>query len=502
MGERSMKEDAGSRAPVIYGADPQQERDLRALHYQMFFLLERQFAGIRHNTQRANGQYGRTFGAFTPARYQFVTDTLQRIVDSLRTHAVVYELSDPAGRCGRSGDRFQYGYVLPETRTIFLCASEFFARPLSGNVSQPGNLFFLLALAIAGLDPTDKGRQGAFDLAASDPDAAIRAALNYTVNFELTPYHWAGNRQIEVPYSFPKSNSNPGLVSYERDGHLYAIYKGESSNDLYCAKYSRGGWFGNEKITISGASNPKSNYSPNVVDLEYKLYTVYKGESSTDLYFASYDGTVWSGNRTIREAYGRDLQSDFNPGMATYDKKVYIVYRRPGNAALHYSSFDGTGWAEEQEVRVNGIAVASDRNPRLVVYDDKIYMIFKGQGSNPNGVYYAYFDGTSWHGNETFVVSGNDEPVTTFDSPGVAVLDDILHIMLRPAGKTDFDLYEITFNRAAYSDRLFRLGFYPVSYNSEIVPKSDQSPNLAAYQGRLYMVYKGFDNTELYCSFQ
>jgi hypothetical protein len=148
---------------------------------------------------------------------------------------------------------------------------------------------------------------------------------------------WSGYTQIDRTGFTPASDRNPDLCAY--DGRLYLTYKGAGSDDLYTAYFDGETWHGNTKIpppilqhgirSISSralapnptnpvsVSGPESNFTPGTLVFNDKVYLVYKGAHSNELYTASFDnlkhvgeidrpvdGATWHGNTRIADQPG------------------------------------------------------------------------------------------------------------------------------------------------------------------------------------------------------
>jgi hypothetical protein len=218
---------------------------------------------------------------------------------------------------------------------------------------------------------------------------------------------------------------------------LYLIYKGESSDTLYTTYFDGTTWCGDVKISqevgktiqeVGGVSqevagiSPESNYNPGVAVYNNRLYLVYKGEDSNTLYTAYFDGNRWYGNAKISDQPGKiSPESNYNPGFAVYNNRLYLVYKGEGSNTLYTAYFDGTRWYGNEKIsdQPGKISPESDYNPGVAVYDNRLYLVYKGEGSNT--LYTAYFDGTKWYGNDKISDQpGGISPESNYN-PGVAV---------------------------------------------------------------------------------
>src|SRR4029077_4502033 len=132
-----------------------------------------------------------------------------------------------------------------------------------------------------------------------------------------------------------QSTVSPCLVPF--NGTLYLLYSSLEKN-ICAAWLHQDSWQGGREIKISGTSgNPTTDQGLNAVEFQQKLYIVYKSKDSEDLYTAYLepgeflvDGKPreWRDGRKIREQEGGiSPQSNYNPGIAVYKDKLYIVYK-------------------------------------------------------------------------------------------------------------------------------------------------------------------------------
>jgi hypothetical protein len=155
---------------------------------------------------------------------------------------------------------------------------------------------------------------------------------------------------------------------------LFAIYKGESSDDLYFLNFDLGTlqWSGNVKISSQpGPIEAKSNYSPSLAVFNDRLFMIYKSPNAYDFNYAFFDGTSWAGNSLISGQPGHIRpQSNSNPGIAVFNGRLFLVYRGPDSNDLNTAVFDGTTWSQNTQIfkQGGGVHPQSDINPSAVVY--------------------------------------------------------------------------------------------------------------------------------------
>jgi len=212
---------------------------------------------------------------------------------------------------------------------------------------------------------------------------------------------WYGDHKISsLPGGIsPQSDSSPSLVVFRN--LLYAVYKGNDTSDLYIAWFDGTRWYGDVRIAEQpGELSPQTDHGIDLVSFNNLLYLVYKGAHSNELYTAWFDGQTWSGNTRIRDQAGQlTPESNYNPGTAVFNGNLYLVYKGAHANELYTSWFDGHTWYGNTKVRdqAGTLAPESNYNPGVVVFNNRLYLIYKDAHSNT--LYSAHFDGTAWSGN-------------------------------------------------------------------------------------------------------
>jgi hypothetical protein len=243
---------------------------------------------------------------------------------------------------------------------------------------------------------------------------------------------WIDNVQIQNPDGTlltPKSDHSPALAL--GGNYLMMVYKAANSNDLCFAQMSvdkdqEQKWHLGETVSsyINGLVAPRSNVSPSAVVYRNKLYAIYKGESSDDLYFFNYDlGTLqWSGNVKISSQPGPiEPKSNYSPSLAVLNDRLYMIYKSPNADDLNYAFFDGTNWAGNSLIsgQPGGIRPESNSNPGIAVFNGLLYLIYRGPNSNDLNM--ATFDGTTWyHNTQIFKQGGGIHPQSDINPAAVA----------------------------------------------------------------------------------
>nr|MDJ0719621.1 hypothetical protein [Prochloraceae cyanobacterium] len=137
-----------------------------------------------------------------------------------------------------------------------------------------------------------------------------------------------------------------------------------------------------------------------------------KAGQSNDIYYASFDGTRWTGDIRI-DINGINPKTSSSPSSVVFNNKLYIVYKAGQSNDIYYASFDGTRWTGDIRIDINGINPKTSSSPSSVVFNSKLYIVYKAGQSND--IYYASFDGTRWTGDKKiYGIRTNDSPNISF----------------------------------------------------------------------------------------
>lgn len=245
-------------------------------------------------------------------------------------------------------------------------------------------------------------------MANRDPEKAIRNADNYPLFLESQFLHWEGDQCIVLN---PESNYAPGMVTFHDS--IYCFYKGKNSNTLYFLTYNGASWKKNEKIKDQpGVSfSPGTNTTPSPVVFHNCIYLFYKGDSSVSPHSFYCSKIAAASNNKITP------KSNQAPSAAVLGNKIYVVYKSDSNNDLFYLTFDGTNWEGDRRISsVADFAPKSDKAPTVSTIDNILYITYKGESSNE--LYQAYYncgvgleDGI-WYGNQTVSSKSTIHPLT------------------------------------------------------------------------------------------
>jgi|SRR6185295_6447181 len=293
---------------------------------------------------------------------------------------------------------------------------------------------------------------------------------------------WYGNTKIEdQPGGIdPEFISVPDMAVWPSYNRLYLAYvgilAGELFADLRTAYFDGNSWHGNTKIEDQpGGISPKSNTSPGAVIYNNRLYLVYKGDLTDNLYSAYYDGTKWYGNTKIEDQPGRvNPDSNKRPGLAVYNNKMYVAYKGADSNDLYTAYYDGTSWYGNTKIadQPGGISPRSNEPPRAIVYNNRLYIIYKGASSNE--LYTAYYDGVKWYGNTKIADQPGGLNPQSRNPVGAAVYNGLLYLAYK--GASSGALYTAYYDKAKwYGNKKIK------DQPGGIDPETFSSPAAAAY---------------------
>lgn len=147
---------------------------------------------------------------------------------------------------------------------------------------------------------------------------------------------WTGNVKISsISGISPESGVSPALAVF-RD-KLYMVFKGAHSNDLCQAVFDGNEWTGNVSISSISDISPQSDSSPALTAFSDNLYLVYKGANSSDTYQAVFDGSGWMGDVKLSDISDISPASDHRPSLSALDEKLFMVYKGSGSNDIYES---------------------------------------------------------------------------------------------------------------------------------------------------------------------
>lgn len=218
----------------------------------------------------------------------------------------------------------------------------------------------------------------------------------------------------------PGTSTTPSPVVYRNC--IYLFYKGGSNNNLYYLWFDGTNWKGNTKISDS---DPKTDAAPSAVFFNNRIYVFFKGSGNNNLYYLTCeynrDWVVQHSfySQKIADAPNSNIspRSDCAPSAAVLGDKIYVVYKSDSGNDLFYLTFDGTNWEGDKRIsQFSDFAPKTDKAPTVSAVDDMLYITYKGESSN--SMYQMYYNrGTGledgiWYGNQTVASVSTIEPLT------------------------------------------------------------------------------------------
>lgn len=192
--------------------------------------------------------------------------------------------------------------------------------------------------------------------------------------------------QSQIPFSATEGTTNPPAL---------AVLNGK----LYCAWVQPGGVqqihlahideHGKEWTRDGTLKNIGTQQGPALAAHNNKLYCAWNGYHNDGIYYASFDGTNWSGQSKISQS--DTMRSDNPPALVAFKDKLYCAWMQPG-ADQHVqlvSKSDGDNWDTQES-----LSVGTQKGPALAVYKDRLYCAWNGYHND--GIFFATFDGTHW----------------------------------------------------------------------------------------------------------
>lgn len=144
----------------------------------------------------------------------------------------------------------------------------------------------------------------------------------------------------------------------------------------------------------------------------------------------------------------------------------------------------GPLWQGGQAIVISGQEVKTKRSAAAAVYGDKLYVVYPDSSDH---VRCAWFDGSSWFGNQVIKV-GNNEVATQGASVGLAAVKNELFLTYTGA-KEDHILWAISDGDTWSENTVLNI--------CGVTPYTATVPALQAYKDRLYMGYRGHSEPHL-----
>jgi len=323
---------------------------------------------------------------------------------------------------------------------------------------------------------------------------------------ELKPHkdEWTGNKTItELSNAAinPRTSASPAVANFSNS--LLFTYRGGGGGLFQCL-YANNVWSQDTAISAGGVRLDTSD-GPSLAVFNNTLYMAYRSSAKIDgeypimlstLASGLTGPTQWQGTAPLSIG-GKNLPTDHAPSLAVQgtgsSARLWLGWQKDSD--LFTATFDGTSWTNNGQIKnvdSNGTP-ESNYGPALCGYGSSVWVIFKGRHTN-NLMWAAYNVVTKlWTGN--LVIEDKrgimDKPKSN-RPPGIAAFDGSMYITYK--GDDDDDIRQAILTDQAWS------GNKPIYDSSDINPMTDAFPGMTtAVQGKdtvLIMANKGVGSDE------
>jgi hypothetical protein len=209
------------------------------------------------------------------------------------------------------------------------------------------------------------------------------------------------------------------------------------------------------------------------------LYIAWKGDGNDNLnlmYSTDY-GRTFQGKITFPET------SPLAPALCAHNGKLILAWRGDGNEQLNVAQVDIQDGTIRGLLNKVILGETSPCSPSLASINGRLYLAWKGSGNDNFNILTSQDDGRSFGGKWT-------SPENTPLAPSICGHSDgRVYIAWKGDGNDNLNVL-----------RLYLDGAGNVSYTGDKVTlpeTSDDSPNLASFNGELFLAWRGSGNTNL-----
>jgi hypothetical protein len=253
-----------------------------------------------------------------------------------------------------------------------------------------------------------------------------------------------------------KSRVTPALA--EHGGLLHMVHLGDSSNDIWYATFDGNDWTDDVRIL-----NQKSWVGPALAGFEGgRLHMVHLGDSSHTIWHSRHDGNGWADDVRVPNQVSGSC-----PSITEFNGLIHMLHLGDSSHDIWHATFDGNNWTDDVMVPNQ----KSFATPAICAHDGELHMVHAG--SSTGDIWHSTFDGNDWAPNVR--IPGQ----MTRGAPALAELDGRLHMIHMGWSYNDI-WHSILRNDGTWSENV-RLP------NQE----TGQAPSLAAYGGFLYTAHLG-----------
>ena len=282
---------------------------------------------------------------------------------------------------------------------------------------------------------------------------------------------WSDNERIKDQ----ESATTPGTAILGQ--RLYIVYLGKSSGDIWQSYYD----IKQKTWTVNTNTNASKGYSPpSLVEFKDKLHMIFRGEGDKLFHYIS-DSTPeqHSKNWSVQNAISVS-PSLSGPALASVGESIHLVFRSEEDKMYHYiytkiennASFT---WISNGEIE----GQKTHAQPLLVNYKNTPHLFYKGRYSKD--IFWSRYENEKWTRGDKLAKVKSDA------TPGGASFEEKLHLIFR--GKTKKDLWHCVYDGSKWSDT------YQI-----IDQKTDSGPAVYASQDAIYRVHKGEVSKQLWYS--
>ncbi|WP_415844666.1 hypothetical protein ACMYUJ_17200 [Stutzerimonas zhaodongensis] len=180
---------------------------------------------------------------------------------------------------------------------------------------------------------------------------------------------WRGDTKITVTLASGKMRepkTNHAVDAAVHDGKIWIIYKADDGKDLFWITFDGTTWRGDERVRESGDIDPKTEgTNPGLVSFKDKLFAFYRGAGNRNIFYLWYDGAVrkWGGD--VKIPLSSTPMTTQAPRAIVFKDKLWLIYKGEGSNELFYITYDGTNWSGNEKIKVDGSVIESDNGPEL-----------------------------------------------------------------------------------------------------------------------------------------
>jgi hypothetical protein len=281
------------------------------------------------------------------------------------------------------------------------------------------------------------------------------------------------SKNSKTPNAHVRTTSN-GRIG----GHTFWYFYRSVDHTYLRSAYSDDGlsWGGNT-VFNNGAG---SSTSPAVAYFNNKFVCVFKGGSTTNIYYStSTDGLTWGSYAQIP-----NISTAFSPTAVVYDNKLWIFYHGENLDNIYYiTSTDGTTWSgqknlgltqDDQTYRPVTAAVDESTNSLYVFYPAKYAS---------DQIRYKKLNNNIWSSFGSLYTSQNTALRTT-TSVGAAFVNGTLYLAYKSDDGGNLNVFVGN-----------PLSFGNVYFTGA---RSDHGPSMVYFNGKFTLVCKGLSSTNIY----